>query len=237
MQFQYEGKRYDVTVTVPEKPHPKEGFPVLYVLDGGHNGVLINEMVRMQMQMRKQTKIARMIVVTIAQPAAQRFADFTPHAATYAISTTFPMPIEGPFGEATVFSDFLETTLKPYLTAHYPVGARHILLGHSLSAYFVLWQMLTAPSRFTSYIAISPSLWWNDEQLLQADFSALHATPPHSLYMAAGQYEGSMHGAMERFMEKLPTFPHTCYIAPEENHLSVFPTVLSRALRYVQAHK
>lgn len=25
---------YTITVTIPEKPHPKEGFPVLYVLDG-----------------------------------------------------------------------------------------------------------------------------------------------------------------------------------------------------------
>lgn len=237
MQFQYDHKQYTVTVTIPEKPYPKEGFPVLYVLDGGHNGVLVNEMVRMQMQMRKQTKIARMIVVTIAQPAAQRFADFTPYADTYAISTKFPMPTEGPFGEATTFSGFLETILKPYLTAHYPVGTRHILLGHSLSAYFVLWQMVIAPAQFTNYIAISPSLWWNEESLIDADFSELIKSPPHSLYMAAGQYEGSMHGAMERFVAKLPDFPYTCYIAPEENHLSVFPTVLSRALRYTQAHK
>lgn len=237
MHFEYEGKQYEVTVTVPEKPYPKEGLPVLYVLDGRYNGVVVNEIVKMQMHMRKQTKIARMIVVTIAQPPSQRFADFTPHAESYVVSDKFPMPKEGPFGEAQIFSDFIETMLKPYLTAHYPVGVRHILLGHSLSAYFVLWQMVTISTRFTNYIAISPSLWWNDEALVQADFSALNAAPPHSLYIAAGQYEGSMHGAMERFIAKLPDFPHTCYIAPEENHLSVFPTVLSRALRYVQVHK
>lgn len=238
MYFQWNGHQYDITVNVPEAPYPKEGLPVLYVLDGAHNGVLVNEMVRMQMHMRKQTKIARMIVVTIQQPSHQRFADFTPYATHYEVSQQFPMPQEGDFGKSHIFAAFLEEVLKPYIAEHYPSGARHILLGHSLSAYFVLWQMVQAPSRFTGYIAISPSVWWNNESLLQSDFTTLTDESPHALYIAVGEYERSMHAPIDRLIARLPAQMTYQYdIAPEENHLSVFPTVLSRALRYVQAHK
>ncbi len=238
MEFHYEGNDYKIEVSVPEMPFPEQGFPVLYVLDGEWNGVLVNEIVRTQMQMRKQTKLPRMIVVTIAQPVQQRFQDFTPFSETYAVSTQFPMSKEGPFGGAETFSTFIEEVLKPYVATHYPAGERTILLGHSLSGYFVMWQMITQPTHFTSYIAISPSVWWNDEALVHEDFSRLALHPPASLYVAAGEFEGSMIGPIERLLSKLPqTFSQRFDVVAEENHLSVFPSVLSKALRYVQAHK
>lgn len=44
MHFQWNNHQYDITVSASEAPYPKEGLPVLYVLDGAHNGVLVNEM-------------------------------------------------------------------------------------------------------------------------------------------------------------------------------------------------
>lgn len=238
MEFQYEGHEYTVEVSVPEKPFPPQGFPVLYVLDGEWNGRLVNEIVRLQMQMRKQTKIARMIVVTIQQPAHQRFQDFTPFAEKYTRTLQFPMPEEGPFGEAEMFSYFLIDVLKRYVATNYPASERAILLGHSLSGYFTLWQMVTQPTSFTSYIAISPSVWWNDESLARENFTALRDNLPASLYVAVGEFEKSMLMPIERIIEKLPSDLCKQFdVVAEENHLSVFPAVLSKALRYVNAHK
>lgn len=226
---------YTITVTIPEKPHPKEGFPVLYVLDGAHNGALVRAIIESQMKMRKLTKISRMIVVSIEQRPAQRFYDFTPQAAHYAVSKTFPMPQDGPFGGAHQFQQFLTQQLKPHMASHYPIGAQSTLLGHSLSGLYVLWHMLTSPKDFTHYIAISPSVWWNDEELLGYDTARVEKNPPHGLYIAAGEFERSMHGPIERLLANFNAVPHNWYIAPEENHLSVLPAVLSRALRYVRS--
>lgn len=110
------------------------------------------------------------------------------------------MPQDAGFGKAHIFASFLEEVLKSYIATYYPSGARHILLGHSLSAYFVLWQMLQSPSRFTGYIAISPSLWWNNESLLQSDFSVMADKLSHALYITVGEYERSIHALIERFI-------------------------------------
>ncbi|HIX43545.1 MAG TPA: alpha/beta hydrolase [Candidatus Kurthia intestinigallinarum] len=225
---------YQITVTIPEKPHPKEGFPVLYVLDGAHNGPVVRAIIDAQMMMRKLTKISRMIVVTIEQPPAKRFFDFTPQAPHYNVSSTFPMPKEGPFGGAEVFQQFLVHDVKPFIAAHYPASSRSTLFGHSLSGFYVLWHLLTAPEDFTSYIALSPSVWWNDEELLTYSTALLEAHSPKNLYVAVGEFERSMHAPIERLLTHLSAVPHTFYIAPEENHLSVLPTVLSRALRFIK---
>jgi len=62
-------------------------------------------------------------------------------------------------------------------------------------------------------------------------YALLEAHPPKNLYVAVGEFERSMHAPIERLLTHLSAVPHTFYIAPEENHLSVLPTVLSRALR------
>ena len=41
-----------------------------------------------------------------------------------------------------------------------------VLFGHSLAGYYVLWQLFHHQASFQRYIAISPSIWWNEHELL-----------------------------------------------------------------------
>ena len=44
---------------------------------------------------------------------------------------------------------------------------RSILFGHSLGGLFVAYALLTRPDAFATYLAISPSLWWDGFTVLR----------------------------------------------------------------------
>ena len=53
---------------------------------------------------------------------------------------------------------------------HYRTDSFNILAGHSVGGLFTVHCLLDNPSLFNSYLAISPSLWWNgDEELKKAE--------------------------------------------------------------------
>lgn len=66
-------------------------------------------------------------------------------------------------GGAINFLSFIKNELIPYINKKYK-GSNdgNILYGGSLGGLFVMYTFLNDPSLFTSYIAIDPSLWWDD---------------------------------------------------------------------------
>lgn len=108
-----------------------------------------------------------------------RFRDFTPPP-----QQPDADPDAADAGGAAAFRAFLIDELRPALAARLPGNAtRHCLFGHSLSGLFVLDTWLTQPDAFDCYVALSPSLWWDDAALLarvrSADLRPHHATRVH----------------------------------------------------------
>ena len=59
------------------------------------------------------------------------------------------------------------TELRPALQARYALRPDwHSLAGHSLGGYFALHALARRPQAFQRIAAISPSLWWDDERLI-----------------------------------------------------------------------
>lgn len=66
-------------------------------------------------------------------------------------------------GGANAFLAFIKAELIPYINRKYPVASKgNVLYGGSLGGLFVIYTLLNDPALFTSYIAIDPSLWWDD---------------------------------------------------------------------------
>jgi predicted alpha/beta superfamily hydrolase len=115
-----------------------------------------------------------MIVVGVGYPGdapmdlARREFDFLPaHLATKP-QAGIPW-LNG--GGADMFLSFLLAELRPAIARRYPVDPdRQSLTGHSLGGFFTLYVLVNKPSAFHNYAAISPSLWW-DEQHLVNDMS------------------------------------------------------------------
>lgn len=231
---------YTVNIYVPNGDVPEGGFPVLYVLDGSSYFHLVKEAVRLQSRNAPKTGILPAIVVGIGHGTdlhERRFYDFTGQAETYTYPARFKGKGHEKHGGAENFSRFLEEELKPSIHAQFPVNVQQqALFGHSLAGYFVLWQLFHHQASFQRYIAISPSIWWNEHELLKYASTFIKERPYafEKLFIGVGELETFMVDDAQQIagdLEKIMDIAF--YEALEENHASIVPTVMSRAIRFV----
>ncbi len=138
----------------------QQKYPVIYLLDGENH---FNSVTGMAEYLSNTMIIPEMIIVGI--PNTNRFRDLSP---TKPSESTFPLP---PFvGGGEAFTSFLEKELMPYIESKYPTAPYRLMIGHSLGGLMVINTMLHHCNLFNSYLAIDPSLWWdNDLMVKQAD--------------------------------------------------------------------
>ncbi len=230
--------QYTISVHVPETEAPEEGFPIIYVLDGLSYFPLAQQVVKLQAKNALKTGVEQSIVVGICHQketmSMRRFYDFTSPSEEY----QFPEHTKGKLdhikevGGSEKFSRFLIDELKPAIESQYKVNKnKQTIYGHSLSGYYVLWSYLTNPKAFQTYIAVSPSIWWNGKEIvyLLKETSSQNLNP---IFIIVGEKEGFMVEDAKQFYEELPCEVKQLYIARDENHASVVPTTLSRAFRF-----
>lgn len=126
--------------------------------------------------------------------------------------------------------------------------SRKTLVGHSYGALFGFHVLFTRPEMFNGYIFGSPSLWFNrgvifrNEEAWACSGRKLSAR----IHMVAGSFEAVAPGPryntandlvadMERMRLKLTSGGHpallvTSEVAQGEDHLTVFPDVVTRGL-------
>ncbi len=134
-------------------------YPVLYMTDGnahlGHTASTIEFLSR-------NGRMPELIVVAITN--TDRTRDLTPTNASLwrPDGTEVKLPTSG---GADKFLKFIETELIPKIEKDYRVQPYRIFAGHSFGGLFALHAFLTRPEAFNAYIAVSPSMHW-DNQLL-----------------------------------------------------------------------
>lgn len=70
-------------------------------------------------------------------------------------------------GGAETFTEFIEQELIPYIDSKYPTMAYRTLIGHSYAGLFTINMLINHKDLFQNYIAIDPSLDWDDQKLLK----------------------------------------------------------------------
>ena len=150
-----------IWVQVPESAyattnHPNT-YPVVYVLDGRVHFLSICAVLN---QLAPGT-LPEMIVVGI-ENSENRTRDLTPTKVKEARGTSDWVKDSGG-GEA--FTNFIAQELIPYIDKKYPTTSHKTLVGHSFAGLLVVNTVLNHPELFTNYIAIDPSLWWDNEVL------------------------------------------------------------------------
>jgi len=70
-------------------------------------------------------------------------------------------------GGAETFTKFMEEELIPYIDSKYPTMAYRTLIGHSYAGLFTINMLVNHAHIFQNYIAIDPSLDWDDQKLLK----------------------------------------------------------------------
>ncbi|WP_426342960.1 alpha/beta hydrolase-fold protein [Pseudoduganella sp. S-14] len=81
-------------------------------------------------------------------------------------------------GPRFAFRRFIREELMPQVTARYNTAGETALIGESLAGMFVLETFLQAPEMFDTFIAIDPTLWWNNRQILKTAADTLRAFRP-----------------------------------------------------------
>ena len=70
-------------------------------------------------------------------------------------------------GGATKFTQFIENELIPHIDNTYPTTPYRTIIGHSYAGLFTINTLLNHNYLFNNYIAIDPSLDWDNQKLLK----------------------------------------------------------------------
>ncbi len=182
---------YTLSIHVPVTPPPPEGYPVIYVLDGdllfgmasdismttgkppvvvavGH-GLFENMDVVARYTKRKPGDTSPVGLADIgAALNASRFHDLTlPVASNHRAPDWTGLTPEN-VGGVDEFLKVIETEIKPKVAATVPVNAAdQAIFGHSIAGLAVLRALFTEPRAFRTFIAASPSIWWDADAVLK----------------------------------------------------------------------
>ncbi len=156
------GELRDIWVYVPESARvPGKKFPVVYLLDGDAHFYSVMGMIQQLSSVNGNNVCPEMIVVGI--PNTDRTRDLTP---THVHDVRGDSVFVKTSGGLPKFNAFMADELIPYIESHYPVTPYKMYIGHSFGGLAVIYALLNRPEMFTSYVAIDPSLWWDDGVLL-----------------------------------------------------------------------
>ena len=136
---------------------PGKSYPVIYLLDGS---ALLGGLAMVQ-EFYNYFRLPEMIVVAISNQT-HRTRDLTPTP----VAARHGAPVDES-GGAERFASFLTSELIPHIESAYPTLPHRTLIGHSYAGLFTLDMMINRPGHFRNYVAIDPSIDWDDGVLLR----------------------------------------------------------------------
>jgi predicted alpha/beta superfamily hydrolase len=145
-------------IAIPAHFQPRKKYPVLYLLDASEHFIATVGMAK-----QLEGPWPEMIIVGIQNTIRNR--DLTPtHVnADELVDDDFAKVSGG--GEN--FLRFMEKELIPYIDSLYPTTNYRLFSGHSLGGLTVINAFIHHPALFQAYIAMDPSLWWEQQQLVK----------------------------------------------------------------------
>lgn len=209
-------------------------YPVLYMPDGGvqedfpHVAGTVDSAIR-------AGEMRRMIVVGIENTERRR--DMTGPTEVEEDRRIAPR-----VGGSAGFRRFVADELMPEVRRRYRVTGETAVIGESLAGLFIVETFFLQPDLFDTYIALSPSLWWNDEALVRGADARLK-TPesqgtglaPMVFYLSSAD-EDNIAPAAARLAEALRANQSAAYRwqyrpRPELTHATIYRAEAPRVLR------
>ncbi|HEU0016513.1 MAG TPA: alpha/beta hydrolase-fold protein [Longimicrobium sp.] len=181
-----EPRRINVYTPPRYEPYRSHDYPVLYVLDGGagehfpHVAATVDSAIR-------AGEMRRMLVVGVESTDRRR----DQAAPTRAAEDLRLAPRDG--GSAA-FRRFVGEELVREVRRRYRATGEAAVIGEALAGLFVVETFLVQPDLFDTYIALSPSLEWNQGDLVSRAGEALGEAEkyPAVVYLSsAGDDDGA----------------------------------------------
>jgi len=153
-----ESRKIFIQLPPAYNPGSDSKYPVAYILDGEVFLPTVYDMLNYY----SGGYTPEMVLVGISNEN-NRLRDLT----TSVITTKYGMPFTEKNGEADYFREFIEKELIPFIENNYPVTNYRTLIGHSYGGLFTISTLIHKPGLFANYLAIDPSLDWDNQQLLK----------------------------------------------------------------------
>ena len=191
-----ETRRINVYLPDGYQKNPSKSYPVIYMPDGGIAEDFLHIAGLMQVSIANGT-MRPFILVGIENTVRRR--DLTGVSDSEMDKKAIPN-----LGGAEAYRRFLTIELIPEIEQRYRTTQERALVGESLAGLFTIETLFHTPDMFQTYIAIDPSLWWNDERLTTQFAEKLQAQPllAKNLYFASSGQRG-MEKVIKNFAEML----------------------------------
>jgi predicted alpha/beta superfamily hydrolase len=171
------GETRKINIYLPEDYNKNDTvtYPVIYVLDGGveEDFIHITGLVRYNTQ-PWIARFPRSIVVGIENTDRKRDFTFAVPNLDFVEKTGLKKEQFPSYGGSAKYISFLEKEHQPYISKTYKTRNTKTVIGESLGGLLATEILLKHRSLFTSYIIISPSLWWGNESLLKEALALLN---------------------------------------------------------------
>ena len=179
-----EKRRMNVYLPTGYTDSPDARFPVLYVLDGGMAEDFLHIAGLAQVCVGNGT-MRPFVLVGIENTKRRR--DMTGPT-----ENADDKKIAERVGGSAAFRTFVRDELMPQVRDRYRTTKETAIVGESLAGLFVVETFFLEPELFDTYIAIDPSLWWNDRRLVKDAGVKLRGRPKleKALYLASSDEKG-----------------------------------------------
>lgn len=213
----------------PNYDSTNDKFPVLYMADGG---VVMEDFPHIANTLAKlieMDSIPPFILVGIENTDRRR--DLTGFSDVKKDSLYCPLT-DG----AKDFRAFITNELFDQIGEKYRVSDKRGLIGESLSGLFVMETFFLQPEAFDIYIAMDPSLWWNDNYLVKNAEKLMSDFPgqPKKLWFAgsdAPDISKFTNQLEDKLQNKAPkNLKWTYSDEPKEKHHTIFRATKEKAL-------
>jgi predicted alpha/beta superfamily hydrolase len=229
------GERRVINVYLPPDyaKDPSLRYPVLYMPDGGMAEDFPH--IAGSVDVSIKNAVIRPVIVVGVENTDRRH-DVTPPTQIAAELKDAPRA-----GGSETFRAFFRDELKPAIEARYRITAESALIGESLAGLFVVETFLVEPALFDGYIAVDPSLWWNEQAVVRTANERLvdQIGTSKRLYVATGDLAVMQEGA-ELLTSSLRILSPagitwTYEPMPNEHHNTIFAIAGLRGIRTVFA--
>tara|TARA_R110002096_G_scaffold416576_3_gene619622 strand:+ start:63629 stop:64813 length:1185 start_codon:yes stop_codon:yes gene_type:complete len=143
-------------LSLPANFDPEKPYPVIYMTDGDLSFHFASGMLK---QLAATGKIPDIILVSI--PNTDRNRDLTP-THTEVDSQGKQQSFLKTTGGGDNFIEFIKTELSSRIEENYTTSKFRIYIGHSFGGLLVTHAFLEHSDFFNAFLAIDPSLWWDD---------------------------------------------------------------------------
>lgn len=232
---------YQLYVSLPaDYASSTERYPVIYMLDAGYSFAIAHNIVE---HLSERANLPKLILVAIAYggPPAYRINRMRDYSPTHSLSGGYGEAINAHSGGGPAFKQFLKEEVIPFIDQTYRTTPERTLVGHSMGGLFATWTAFTTPELFSSYIIVSPSLWWDGQKIFELEkaYAAGHKALKAKVFMTVGAREHpDMSIDLQAFHKAVRSRQYEglsllSTIEPEQNHNTVFPFGLTNGLRFI----